>query len=104
MRFFGKIGFEETTETDPGIWEETITERTYQGDVNRNQRRWQEQQESINDKLNISNEISVLADNFMLENLGLMRWVEFNGTKWKISWINIQYLRGLVSGARRSVR
>ena len=93
MRFFGNIGFEQTLEVEPGIWEESISKRPYQGDVIRNQRRWQEQQDSINDKINISNEVSVLADDYLLENLGSMRWVEFNGVKWKISWVNLQYPR-----------
>ena len=93
MRFFGKIGFEETSETSPGIWEPTITYRDYIGDVNRNQRRWQDQNNSINDDVNISNEISVVADSYILENLGSMKCVEFGGAFWKISWINVQYPR-----------
>ena len=93
MRFFGKIGFENTEETIPGVWEPVIERRDYIGDVVRNQRRWQEHQESINDNLNISNEISILADDYLLENLGKMKFVEFGGSEWKISNISIQYPR-----------
>jgi len=97
MRFFGKIGFEETRETIPGIWEPTVVYKEYIGDVNRNQRRWQEQQNSINDNINVSNEISVLADDYMLKNLGSMKCVEYGGSKWKISWINLQYPRVILT-------
>lgn len=97
MKFFGKIGFENTTESEPGIWTPTITPRSYYGDVNRNQRRWQINEETINDNLNISNEISILADTYLLENLGSMRWVEYGGEKWKISWINLQYPRVILT-------
>lgn len=97
MRFFGKIGFEETNEILPGVWEPTVVYREYIGDVNRNQRRWQEQSDTINDKLNISNEISVIADDYMLENLGVMKCVEFGGSKWKISWVNLQYPRVILT-------
>lgn len=97
MRFFGKVGFEDTTETMPGVWEPTITYRDYMGDVNRYQSRWQEQQNSVNDNINISNEISILADGYMLENLGSMKCVEYGGSKWKISWINVQYPRVILT-------
>lgn len=92
-KFYGDIGFVETTETSPGIWEPVVTTRKYFGDVNRNQRRYQENAHSINDNLNISNEISILADDYALENYGSMRWVEFRGVKWKITWINLEYPR-----------
>ena len=32
-KYYGAIGYSETTETAPGVWEETITERNYYGDV-----------------------------------------------------------------------
>ena len=38
-KFYGAIGFAETVETDPGIWEEKIVERSYSGDVIRNIRK-----------------------------------------------------------------
>lgn len=93
MRFFGKIWFEETSESVPGVWAPTLIPREYIGDVNRYQRRWQNQEESINDSLNISNEISVIADSYMLENLGRMRCVEYGGSKWKIASITVQHPR-----------
>jgi hypothetical protein len=40
-KFYGSIGYSETTETKPGVWEEGITERKYSGDVIRNTRRLQ---------------------------------------------------------------
>lgn len=92
-KFFGKIGFSETVETTPGIWEPRITVREYYGDVNRNQRRWQENPDSQNDDLNLSNEISIVGDPYAYDNFNAMKWVEYGGAKWKISWINLQYPR-----------
>ena len=40
-KFHGAIGFAETVETDPGIWEEKIVEHSYSGDVVRNIRNLQ---------------------------------------------------------------
>ena len=101
MKFFGKVGFEETRETLPGIWEPEVVFREYIGDVTRNQRRWETQKDTINDSLNISNEISILADSYLLENLGAMKCVEYGGTLWKISWVNLQYPRVILTLSNR---
>ena len=101
MKFFGRIGFEETKETLPGVWEADLVFRNYIGNVTRNQRRWETQKDTINDNLNISNEISVLADDYMLENLGTMKCVEFGGCLWKISWINVQRPRVILTLSER---
>ena len=92
-KFYGNIGFLETKETAPGIWEPVETVRQYYGDVNRNQRRYQANDQSINDNLNISNEISIMGDPYAYENFNAMRWVEFGGARWRITWINIEYPR-----------
>ena len=92
-KFYGDVGFIETVETEPGIWEPVETPRKYYGDVNRNQRRYQENSQGVNDNLNISNEVSILGDDYAFQNYGNMRWVELRGVKWKITWINLEYPR-----------
>lgn len=91
-KFYGPIGYAETVETKPGIWEEQITERMYSGDLLRNTSRFQTT-DKLNDDINISNEISIVADPYANKNFHLMRYVEFMGTKWKISNIEVQYPR-----------
>ena len=39
MKFYGPIGYAETVETKPGVWEEQIAERMYYGDLTRNTRK-----------------------------------------------------------------
>ena len=95
-KFFGKIGYAETVETTPGVWEEKITEREYFGDLIRNTRSLQSG-EQLNDDINISNEISIVADPFAYENFHSMRYVEFMNAKWKISSIEVQYPRLILS-------
>ena len=75
-KFYGAIGYAETVETTPGVWEEQIVERYYYGDLIRNTRRLQSA-----DQLNA-------RDNFHL-----MRYVEFQGAEWKISNVEVQYPR-----------
>lgn len=91
-KWFGKIGYATTKETTPGVWEEVITEREYFGDVYRNTRKLQSASQ-VNDDINVSNEISIVADPFARDNFYSMRYVEFMGTKWKVSNIEVQYPR-----------
>ena len=91
-KFYGKIGYAETLETSPGVWQEQITERDYFGDLNRNTRTAQSSNQ-LNDNINISNEISILADPFANQNFHLMRYVEYMGTKWKVTSVEVQYPR-----------
>lgn len=91
-KFYGVIGFAETVETDPGIWEEKIVERSYSGDLIRNMRRL-ESSSSVNDNINITNEISIVADPYAEQNIYAMRYVAFKGSKWKISSVNVNYPR-----------
>lgn len=91
-KFYGKVGFANTKETSPGVWEEQITERTYQGDVNRFNKRY-EPQNQVNDNITINNEISIIADPFAYEHFAYLRYVEWMGVKWKVSSVEIQYPR-----------
>jgi hypothetical protein len=91
-KFFGAIGYAETLETTPGVWEEQISEHDYYGDLIRNTRRLESSNE-LNDNINIANEISIVADPFALCNFHAMRYVVFMGTKWKISSIEVKYPR-----------
>lgn len=90
-RFAGKIGFARTAEstTKPGIWDDEIIERTYYGDINRRTFR-NKSASGINDNLTISSEVSVVADLFASDNYHLVRYVEYRGVKWKVSSVDLQ--------------
>jgi hypothetical protein len=87
-KFYGAIGYAESSETSPGVWEEGITERNYSGDVIRNSKRWQNG-ETLNDKLTVNNEISIIADPFAYEHFHTIRYVKWMGASWKVSKIDI---------------
>lgn len=91
-KFYGKIGYAILTETVPGVWVEEIVERSYYGDVIRNIRRLQGS-ENLNDDINVSNEISIVADAFANQNFHSMRYVEYMGAKWKVSSVEVKYPR-----------
>ena len=83
-KFYGKIGYAETIETSPSVYEEQIVERNYYGDIMRNTRRL-ESSTNVNDSINVSNEISIVSDPYAENHFYAMRYVEFQGAKWKIT-------------------
>ena len=95
-KFYGAIGYAKTAETMPGVWTEQITERDYYGDVIRNSRRLQSS-DKVNDDISISNQISIVADPYAINNFHSMRYAEFMGAKWKISDVEVQYPRLLLT-------
>lgn len=95
-KFCGNIGYVQTVEIEPGVWEEKIVERKYFGDVSRKTSRYQSSG-GVNDNIVISNNISIVADPYANENFQHMRYVVFMGTKWKIENAEIQYPRIMLS-------
>lgn len=91
-KFFGKIGYAVSVSTAPGVWENEITERDYFGDLTRNTSQLRTA-DKVNDDINIANEISIVADPFAYENFHAMRYVDFMGAKWKITGVEVQYPR-----------
>lgn len=91
-KFYGSIGFAETVETTPGVWKEHIIERDYYGELIRNTRRLQTA-DKLNDDINISNEISIVADPYANNHFHSMRYAKFQGAKWKVSSVEVKYPR-----------
>ena len=92
MKFCGDIGFVIQQETEPGIYESVVAEKTYYGDVLQNFRKWQSG-EKINDDIVLNNKISIIANSFALETSGAMKYVSYLGQKWKIESAEIAYPR-----------
>lgn len=91
-KWYGNVGFAKLVETKPGVWEDQIVKRPYFGDLVRNTRRLQST-DQLNDDINVANEISIVADPFANENFHAMKYVEFMDVKWKITTVEVQYPR-----------
>lgn len=91
-KFYGMIGFAEQVEEAPGVWVDKITVQQYYGDLIRNTRKLQSR-DQLNDNIDIANDISIIADPYAVENFHKMRYVEFMGTKWKVTSVEVQYPR-----------
>lgn len=90
MKYYGKIGYGVTAENPAGsgVWTETITERYYYGEVTNTYRRL-ETTDKVNDDLSITNTISIVADPFAYSNFTDMRYIEWEGHKWKVSSVQV---------------
>lgn len=87
-RFFGKVGYGESTEVD-GVWSDVITERSYFGDVTYTARRMQDA-DKLNDDIVTSNAISIVADPYANQNFVSIRYVEWAGTLWTVNTVEVQ--------------
>lgn len=95
-KYSGKVGYgPNSVETKPGVWEEVIVERQYVGDILRNTRRLQSG-ESVNDDLSVNNMISIVADPYANENFFAIRYVQWMGTLWKVTEVEVQSPRLLL--------
>lgn len=95
-KWYGKIGFGISTEVEKGVWVEEVVERPYYGDAFRDYRKRQNSG-GINDNINIANTISIVADPFAVNNCSTMLYAEFMGSRWKVTDIQVQFPRLLLS-------
>jgi hypothetical protein len=94
-RFRGPVGFADTAETAPGVYEEKITERVYQGDVVQN-RRLIRSGEQVNPVVTSGNAISIVADAQAYEQYLAIRYVEWAGVRWTVQDVEVKRPRLLL--------
>jgi hypothetical protein len=97
-RFFGEVGYGESIE-DPsgsGVWVDEITEVHYYGDVIRDTRKL-EPGENLNDNITVSNSISIVADEFAVNNFLKIKYIRWAGTLWTVSNVEVKSPRLILS-------
>jgi hypothetical protein len=94
-RFAGRVGYGESVETAPGVWADNIVEYSYFGDIIRNARNLKEG-ENLNADLSVQNSISIVADQYANEHFFSIRYVEWAGTLWTVSSVEVQSPRLLL--------
>ena len=95
----GIIGYALAEETQPGVWTEGITEKRYIGEIIKDNRRIVDQGE-INSSINVTNNISIVSNKFMLDNLAFMRYITLSKSstsKWKITSVDIKPPRIIIT-------
>lgn len=95
-KFFGAIGFEsQETEIKPGVWKTSIVERQYYGDVVRNTRRT-ENEDNVNANLTIGNSFEIVADPYAQENFHAIRYIMWMGKPWSVTSVEVRAPRLLL--------
>lgn len=92
MKWFGIIAFSNQVETEPGIWEDQPERRQYFGDLIRISKRDQ-LSDQINSDIAVTNQLSVIADPYLLDSFQNILYVEFMGSKWRVSSVEVGYPR-----------
>jgi hypothetical protein len=88
-KFYGAVGFGHVQEipANTGVWKDVITERNLYGDVQQNARQLQEG-DNLNKDVSASQIISVVADDYANENIFAIRYVEWAGTRWTVTFVS----------------
>lgn len=95
VKFFGKVGYGQSTDKGNGVWEDVITEYPYYGDVVRDTRHLQNGSQ-VNSDLTVSNSISIVADDQANQNFFAIRYVEWAGALWTVTDVEVQSPRLLL--------
>jgi hypothetical protein len=88
-RFYGKVGFGQTQDKGNGVYADGVEYRMYYGDVIRNSR-MRENDLKVNSDLTVSNSISVVSDAHANEHFSAIRYVEWAGTLWEVTDVEVQ--------------
>lgn len=88
-KYYGMIGYSNRQETDPGVWEETYIEKPYCGEDLNAKSKWQTSSNLI-DNIDITKQLSIIADPFAYQNFFNIRYIEYLGCKWKVTAVEIQ--------------
>ena len=88
-KFYGEIGYGESVETAPGVWEDVVKEYTYFGDVLRNTRQLNEG-ENLNGNITANNSISIVADAYANEHFFAIRYIKWAGTLWTVTDVEVK--------------
>lgn len=91
-KWYGNVGYIVNKEVEPGVYLPTPKEISYFGDILNVVSRWSPSG-SVNDDLNVSNKISIVADPFAIQNFSSIKYVEFMGALWNVTSIEPQLPR-----------
>ena len=95
-RWYGKVGYIETEEVEPGVWEEKEVVREYYGEFIKRSSKFNVSGD-VNDDRDISVELSIVADPYAELHFHSIRYAEFGGVKWKVNTVEPRRPRLILS-------
>jgi hypothetical protein len=96
-RFFGEVGYGESVEQAPGVYDDVITERTYQGDVIRNTYRVEGGGDQVNQDISLSHSIAIVADEHAIKHSMDIKYVRLEGVLWSVTSVEVRAPRLILS-------
>lgn len=98
MKFSGKAGFRiDDMEVEPGVYEPQVVVKTIKGAVIVNGYQHQNSDKSTIDNVRITNQLSIVANQFLNKHIANLIYIEFQGVKWKVESFDIRPPRVVVS-------
>lgn len=95
-KWFGNVGYITTVETEPGMYYPVETVKPLYGEFIKKSTKFQISSEIIDDK-NFTAELSVVADSYANLHFYEIRYVEIGGVKWKVTAVEPQRPRLILS-------
>ena len=95
-KWYGKVGYVETVEVEPGRWEEQETVHQYYGELVKKSSKFRTSG-NVNDDRDVSVELSIVADSYGDLHFHSIRYVEFGGVKWKVNTVEPKRPRLILS-------
>lgn len=101
MKFYDKIGFsinrEKMVDGEPtGVWDQCVTEKYYYGELSKPVNKWSTGA-GTNDDASFSSQLSIVSDPFSLQNFHSIKYVVYQGIKWKVTSVEIMRPRLLLT-------
>ena len=88
----GCVGIADCIEDEPGLHIDQIVEHKCQGDIISTH--WKRQgTDRINDDITLSNQVSIVADPYVFYHYSAITYVEYMGTKWKVTDVSVEFPR-----------
>lgn len=95
-KYYGAVGYAEDVVSAPGVSSEEIVERMMRGDVIKRHRRITAISK-VEDDVDVSNQISVVADAYAFSHFHNIRYATWSGVKWKVTSVEVQRPRLILS-------
>lgn len=91
MKYYGNAGFRlKDVEVEPDVYEPQLVVKRVRGNViSSRYRRDQNGDESTIDNIRITNQISLVADQFFMKHISNLLYMEYQGVKWKVESFDV---------------
>lgn len=91
MKYFGNAGFRlKDVEVEPDVYEPQLVVKRVRGNViSSRYRRDQNGDKSTIDNIRITNQISLVADQFFMKHISNLLYMEYQGVKWKVESFDV---------------